>query len=1222
MITLDATMQAAQDSLIRAPRIKLLSGTYLPDIPFDGSYFNDVVESEEMPSVAVTSTGRIVGTIIQDGVIVMMMTDTARTEWTEYTTSQGATSACPVELASGDIGIVYTASNSVKLMLFDIETRTFGSHGTIASYAWADGVHVSRGSDDTYRLVFSCTGYAIMYSTSSNFTTWSSPASVSISGLSASRRFGNPCLQESTSGGELLLFFDYVDDLSDDGSELINIYYQVSGDMGGTWDAPEKLTDYSHFGTIGYRPSAAERQDGTVEIAWTEKNNVLHVDGYTDGYQSSGGTWCGAHSLYGTDFHFDGAMNTLYIKSIYSYVGTKALCSVVVVDVEKWEITKCYTKNTVPAFNAIFSDHHVWWHRWIDTGQYVCAGIMDGSTAMVIDTVADTVTHYQFFADINDYGLVKNVDTSFEGFGGFGLNAAYLDAESKRLYLLFINNYLYTHTFYLGYIDITETADPITGKYSWHEIGKSNLLDEYTLRGINSMSLIPELGYIMLAFHSAVASWYGRLLLISINSGGIVEDFYNPDMPEFHHNGILYPCYYDGKIYGGFNYRSDYDMADKRGLMEIDLASRGIRYYVPSYKTADNYGFEQMVPDGNGKIIIGTQSDGVVTFDTQSTVWERFNHTSLPGITPDGIDDLPSIAYDPATGTVFAGSYGMLSGWSGVSAFSIYGAFYQGMYKSGIPSWTFSDTKELTLFRRDKDNAICIDESNGMWSLWTRLDGQEKSAKWDNEAGSKFLSDYLVNGTPVTLNWSVDGRNQLSFTLSHGHLFDPHNQMSLYANAVKNGRLIYAQLGELVDGTEIWQEQGVFVVVDSKLSFKRGEYPIIEVHCEDIATMWDQGTITATEDYDDADPAEVLADLMEQYGGLASSQMDIPSLANSHNIYHQWIDQSLMTCIKTILDHFGYFLYIDMSGNFAPRPINLSGSVSHAYPDTDMLTAYSPDYSYANFVNRVVVTGESHNFLEVLYDEESVGALSGVIGWWGEHETKRVYYSEDMQRTCRHPRLEILQSVDDFWLFKYMGGGSEGITAEDYYETWVEITIEGPDLTSVVIAEIAVVIATGAAAIACNVGCGIFIFTLSVSISILFYTLACFAAYSYNIWARPIGKEKQTIQAQADDTELQQELNGQVIEQKIDDPLCYEVAHCQRVADHELSIVQAQRRRIRFEKLAHLQDEVGDIISIVHPYSGNAKSVFITDLTRTYTKPDANVSESGGVIDSISGWVL
>jgi hypothetical protein len=397
---------------------------------------------------------------------------------------------------------------------------------------------------------------------------------------------------------------------------------------------------------------------------------------------------------------------------------------------------------------------------------------------------------------------------------------------------------------------------------------------------------------------------------------------------------------------------------------------------------------------------------------------------------------------------------------------------------------------------------------------------------------------------------------------------------------------------------------------------------VIQATCEDLSTVWDEGKIIATEDYDNADPAYVLEDLVVQYGMMAAADVDIPTISDTHEIYHQFIDMSLADCLKVILDHFGYFGRFTVDNVYAPRKIDLAAAVDHAYSTSDALLRYTPDNSMATFTNRVTVTGEGRYFLEVLYDEESVGAMNGTIGWWGEQQVKRIYYSEDRARTCRNPRLEIVQSVEDFWLFKYMGGGTERISDTDYDETWAEITIDGPDLTGVVITEIGIVVAIGYMALSCRLNCGTYILSTNVSLSILFYTLACVATYSYTLFARPIGKEKQTLQAQADDVDMQQQLNGQIVETTIDDPLCYEVAHCQRVADFELSVVQAQRSRVQFEKTAHLQDEIGDVLSIVHPYSGVIKRVFVTNLSRSYTKPDQNVSDSGGVIDRISGWLI
>ena len=101
----------------------------------------------------------------------------------------------------------------------------------------------------------------------------------------------------------------------------------------------------------------------------------------------------------------------------------------------------------------------------------------------------------------------------------------------------------------------------------------------------------------------------------------------------------------------------------------------------------------------------------------------------------------------------------------------------------------------------------------------------------------------------------------------------------------------------------------------------------------------------------------------------------------------------------------------------------------------------------------------------------------------------------------------------------------------------------------------------------------------------------------------------------------QEYLNGNIYTQEVEDPFCYTYAECQRLADDELALVQAQRKRVRFSKIAHLQDEVGDIVTIPHPYSTSAIKIFATELQRTFRKGTVG-GASGSFIDTFNGWRL
>jgi hypothetical protein len=133
------------------------------------------------------------------------------------------------------------------------------------------------------------------------------------------------------------------------------------------------------------------------------------------------------------------------------------------------------------------------------------------------------------------------------------------------------------------------------------------------------------------------------------------------------------------------------------------------------------------------------------------------------------------------------------------------------------------------------------------------------------------------------------------------------------------------------------------------------------------------------------------------------------------------------------------------------------------------------------------------------------------------------------------------------------------------------------------------------------------------------YILSGIVNYQYEIWARPYGQQRLGCEGQANDVELQA-LIGRIVEKKIDEPLAIDPGQCQWLADHELMIEMAQRNRVKFEKIAHLQDEEGDTLVVPHSYSGRSMTVFVTDLTRSFRIPTGAANDKGGFTDGIEGW--
>jgi hypothetical protein len=441
---------------------------------------------------------------------------------------------------------------------------------------------------------------------------------------------------------------------------------------------------------------------------------------------------------------------------------------------------------------------------------------------------------------------------------------------------------------------------------------------------------------------------------------------------------------------------------------------------------------------------------------------------------------------------------------------------------------------------------------------------------------------------------------------------------------LKRGRKITLEFGEIVSGTTYWQNQGTFLVESAGLTYSRGQYPTIDVTALDFRNVWSEGRVICTEHFDDAHPEYVLSQILEDHGGLTDTDYDLPAdgaMENSHKVYHQWVDLSVMQIIQEIVDHFGYMHYYDVDGKFTIKYADFDGDVDHYYTDNTKLVNYSPNDSYGSYVNQVVVKGEGLYFLEVLYNEERITQENGTMGWWGCEEQKTIYYDEDEKRTCRSPRLVVLESPTISLLFVKKGGGSITLTYEDVNETYVIVTVSAPNLIAELVAGIAAMVTLGYAALGCDAknSCGGYIMGLSVAMELVSLILGASANYLYEIWAQPVGHEKQMFQATANDIDLQTELNGMIITQEVQDPFCYTLASCQTVADREMDVIKGQRKRVSFTKIAHLQDELADIIQIVHPHSGITQRYMIAELTRTFEKsttPDG----VGSFLDSIEGW--
>lgn len=497
------------------------------------------------------------------------------------------------------------------------------------------------------------------------------------------------------------------------------------------------------------------------------------------------------------------------------------------------------------------------------------------------------------------------------------------------------------------------------------------------------------------------------------------------------------------------------------------------------------------------------------------------------------------------------------------------------------------------------------------------------------------LSPYLIAGEDITIDRSITSDpHRLEFTCSHGHLFDPHNVNSELRNTFNNGRKLTVRWGEKVAGVEYWQDAGTFYVTEMQLSYERGKYVDVRVSAEDMRSLWEDNHIYTTEYYNDF-PEPIIADILEKNAGLISSDIELPTFENRVLIEFQRIDTTLDEVLTEICDRFGYFLTITSDNKVSARKISDKNVIDHVYPDTDTIISLEPDDKYSDFTNRVTVHGQEKTYINGTYAEEKVGTINGMVGWWGCNKDYKVQYSKDGTRTCINPRLKVIESASNrgFKLgifginIGFRGDISEYISYIDPNNKYCTITVAAPDLIPDALATAGglvgsfyvpdIVVQEGEiSGETIRVGTAL---TAIMKINLM-SILTAMANFQYEIWATPAGRSRRSVQGTADDTVLQQEM-GVVVEKKFEDPLCYSVADCIFVAENELMVARLQRKRVKLQKIAHLQDEEGDTIQVKHPFTGAEMKLLVTDIKRSYKKPTSN-SVVGGFFDEIEGWIV
>lgn len=1234
-LELDPTLQTAQDGQAHNPIIEIKASQWTDDIPFDGQILKDTVENERNPNTIMHSSGRLCAVHIYQSsdkwYIRYAYTDTNRSTFSfvNFTSYYNVVDVSICELVGGNIGIIYRYDSGgyVRYKTLSV-TGTQIADGTVFNSTLLSGPSVKKLADNTYLMVYTKkvgSDYKFYKRTSSNFTSWASETEISIGGLTSTKRKANPSLVQ-ISTGDIFLWFDYLEQTGASDEELTNIYYSISVDNGVTWGNAVKVTSYTDYSAKALHPMSVQKLANTLHMIFTDDRSALHMDNTTPG-------WC-PNSYKLKSLHFDAVNRKLY--SVIQRSSSGGVSCIIKIDVDTWAVEDYWNCSTLPGFSS----------GWCEFWFVPKAGKADGliipvigpqAGIAVLNAESDTIKEY-YFGDGTDWGKTRNVDWTppVSDYSGYYVTNVQADYANNKLWVHLSWASGWHFAIKYGWIDLNETIAP-DGKYTFHD--QIGFYDSSMFSWLPTEVLfIPEEDLVMFSAPGP-NGWAhtGQFTILVLSTGALWKQYDYATNPDFHHNGFTRFVYIPetGKVYGGFTYKSDEGQGDRRGLMEVDINTDAIQYHRPSWGTHDDYHLDYLSVDGDNNIWIGSDTYGVTKFNTIDLSWILYNNANLPGLTPSGWDNFRYIVFDDLKKMVYASSYSDWSGgWEGIAGFLETGRIQRSYYTIGeyTTSWAFPAATPLVLGFLDYDASIAFDPSDGgIYAFWVNKLVSEESIKWDKEFGDFNLSGYLIKGEEIVCHRTIDGNPaELNFAVSEGHLFDPHNNYSLWSIYLKKGRKLTLRLGEKISSVDYWQNQGVFTIDETSLSYERGSYPVMHINAKDRFAVWKNHDVVATDLYTIL-PKPTIEDIVTKHTDFIISDIDLPVFDGGIELYHQWLDTNIFDIVQQICNRFGYYPRIDVAGKLSARKISETGSVNHIYPDVTKIINFTPDDTFSDYTNRLTVTGQERSFIEITYAEERLSSMNGTVGWWGFKKDFTIYYSDDKSRRCVNPRLVKLETATSI-MFSLAGKINEAITYEDPNNKYVVVTITAPNLSPILAAAIALLIASywiPDDVWVSHIGAGgnftiLYPWSGSVIRAVALVTalgvLGSTGNYQYEIWAQPLGSIKRSIQGQANDLPFQVDC-GMIVEKKFEDSMCYTVSQCLEVAEFELMIARLQRSRIKFSKIAHLQDEEGDIIQIPHPHTGTALEIYVTNLTRKIKIPEGPDGD-GYCIDEVEGWKL
>jgi len=1248
MLNLNATLASAQDDISRHGLVEIKSvGQFNPLPLLSGLRVSDESSKKEIePVTMIHSTGRLLSAYFDcdntgddtNWYINYGWSDVSRVlmEYTRFAidTAHHPHGLSICELANGNIGITYidhhpSSDSYLRYKVIDVTGDELDPavSGIIATWGnvYTSGPTVIKLVDDSYVLAYvlydtGSTHYHLYYQTSSDFTTWGSANEVA-DGLDATFQKGNPSLNQEIDTDEIYLWFDRVDQIGPNGEEIKNIYYCVD------WAAAVKWSNFDSYGESGEHPVAVQKTSNQMYVVFDKIRNSLTMDTGT-------ADWIGTDDA--RDMHFDPATNILHVVTGNSGGSGGEFRSVVDIDVTAWEVDATWSTASIPAFDTEFDGDDPGWKRFKGNGKYVIVG--GPNILNVLDTQSNAITHY-YFRDTG--GHSQNV--TWDKHTGYAdtedsFCAAVVDANAQRVYCLMANGYIYNLHCQVGWIDLTEAGPTYTFNemVDYHSTDLLNFIHSDgvvvgAMIGQAEIRVFPSDDFLVVNWWNA--TYVGATLVVTISTSSLYRFWAQAYYSNYPYHGLWSCALLNGVLYGGIYYYSGQPSA--KGACLAHIASSIFEYKVPSYAAVNNYNLNDAVVTEDDKILFASNGYGIALYDPGADYWYLYDNTSVPGLTPNAGENFGVIDYDQATQKIYAGVI-RDGAWNGIVTFDRGGALRQSHYSIGTytVSWSWSTADPFVNQTEDFNASVVVDpDDNGLFAFW--VSGTYQSVDtvimWAKEEGYFDLTSLIKRQSGIKRRDTIDGANELEFTVSNGHLFDFHNLKSLWRTFLKKGRRLTLREGCKIGGVDYWQELGTYIITQAQMSgYKRNSYPTMLIKSQDEIWKWKQISITATPLYDGQYAEDIIVDLITRYTTFEAGDISLPTFDNRRLLYYQQLDTDLWTCVEELARSCGYYVYLTVTNTISARRISISNSVDLAFTNNNMVEEWTPDDSYSDLTNRVVVHGEERGFIEILQEEERVATLRVTHRWNTGKKTYVIWYDERRSRRCKYPRMNPLESVRSL-AFRLARKGTETLVDDsaydavaEYHDKYCKVIVDTPSLVKAFTAAILALL--GSFLIPNGwVKDAIRLAALITALEILAST----TNVSYEIFARPVGYARRTCQSDEEapannDETLQDEIGGIIVKKEFTDPLCYEAYHCNLVAAYEMMVARMQRRRYKLTRVCDLRLEAGDTITMPHPWSGDTMTLFATDVSRIVNPPKPGESQEAysSWYDEIEGWVI